>query len=73
MEQFKATVALKDEEIARLQDENGTLAAELLKVKKRYKGMRSILDQAELKEKVEILVEAEKLRKVIDNHPRMGY
>lgn len=66
MEQFTATVALKDEEIARLQDKNDTLSAELLKVKKRYKGMRSILDQAEIKEKADILLEAEKLRQVRD-------
>ena len=64
MEQFKATVSLKDKEIATLQNENATLASELLKIKKRYKTMRSILDQAELREKAEIVAEAEKLRKV---------
>ena len=77
MEQFKATVALKDIEISKLQNENETSLTELTKIKKRYKAMRSILDQAELKEKAEILIEVEKLRKVtmlvwIDNHTFMG-
>ena len=64
MEQFKATVSLKNTEISELRSENETLAAELLKIKKRYKTMRSILDQAEIREKAEIVAEAEKLRKV---------
>ena len=77
MEQFKATVALKDIEISKLQNENETSLTELTKIKKRYKAMRSILDQAELKEKAEILIEVEKLRKVtmlawIDNHTFVG-
>ena len=64
MKQFKDTVAIKDIEIAKLQSDNETLKSELLKIKNRYKGIRQILDQAELKEKVEILIEVEKLRKV---------
>ena len=56
---------MKDIEIAKLQNDNETLKSELTKIKNRYKGIRQILDQAELKEKVEILIEAEKLRKVI--------
>ena len=64
MKQFKDTVAIKDIEIAKLQSDNETLKSELMKIKNRYKGIRQILDQAELKEKVEILIEVEKLRKV---------
>jgi len=66
MKQFKDTVAIKDIEIAKLQSDNETLKSELMKIKNRYKGIRQILDQAELKEKVEILIEVEKLRKVRD-------
>ena len=64
MEQFKATVALKDSEISKIHAENEKLATELKKIKNRYKGMRTILDEAELKEKVAILLEVEQLRKV---------
>ena len=64
MKQFMDTVAAKDVEIDKLQSDNETLKLELIKIKNRYKGIRQILDQAELKEKVEILIEAEKLRKV---------
>ena len=63
MEQFKATVEQKDKEIAQLKSENELLSSELLKVKKRYKTIRTILDQAEVKEKAEVIVQAEKLRK----------
>jgi len=63
MEQFKATVALKDSEISKIHAENEKLATELKKIKNRYKGMRTILDEAELKEKVAILLEVEQLRK----------
>ena len=64
MEQFKATVALKDSEISKIHAENEKLSTELKKIKNRYKGMRTILDEAELKEKVAILLEVEQLRKV---------
>ena len=64
MKQFKDTVTMKDLEIAKLQSDNELLKSELSKTKNRYKGIRQILDQAELKEKVEILIEVEKLRKV---------
>ena len=64
MEQYLATVAIKDKEISKLNNDNDTLRSELSKIKNRYKVMRSILDQAEVKEKAEILIEAEKLRKV---------
>ena len=64
MEQFKATVALKDSEISKIHAENEKLATGLKKIKNRYKGMRTILDEAELKEKVAILLEVEQLRKV---------
>lgn len=63
MEQFKATVEQKDKEIAQLKSENESLSSELLKVKKRYKTIRTILDQAEVKETAEVIVQAEKLRK----------
>ena len=63
MEQFKATVEQKDKEIAQLKSENESLSSELLKVEKRYKTIRTILDQVEVKEKAEVIVQAEKLRK----------
>lgn len=66
MEQYMATVGVKDKEISKLHDENKTLKSEMSKIKNRYKAMRSILDDAEIKEKAEILIEAEKLRKVRD-------
>ena len=64
MEQFLATVGAKDKEISKLHSENETLRSDLSKIKNRYKAMRSILDQAEIKEKAQILIEVEKLRKV---------
>ena len=66
-----ATVAVKDQEISKLQDENRSLRSEMSKIKNRYKAMRSILDDAEIKEKAEILIEAEKLRKVSPTHQKI--
>lgn len=66
-----ATVALKDKEISKLHDENKSLKLEMSKIKNRYKAMRSILDDAEIKEKAEILIEAEKLRKVSQTYQKI--
>lgn len=56
----------KNEAIAKLSLENGELQAELSKVKSRYKTMRGILDQCEIREKAEIVAEVIKLRNVKD-------
>lgn len=64
--QYKIDLEKKDLEISNLKCSNELLTSEIEKIKKRYKTMRSILDQSELKEKVELVAEAQKLRTVKD-------
>ena len=62
----KQLLSVKDAEIAQLKEQNQELHSELAKVKSRYKLMRGILDQSEIREKAEIVAEVVKLRNVKD-------
>jgi len=63
---YREKLADKEQELQTALRQVGEGKAQLAEVKKRYKKMCGILMSGEMKEKAEILVEAEKLRKVKD-------
>jgi len=64
--QFKTDLEKKDLEISNLKQTNEDLRTQLEKIKKRYKITRSLLDEAEMKEKAQLAKELIELREVKD-------
>lgn len=64
--QFKTDLEKKDLEILQLKASNEDLRIQLDKIKKRYKTTRSVLDEAEMKEKAQLVQELIGLRDVKD-------
>jgi len=65
-EKMVANSLKREEDFRNLASENEALKAELTKVKSRYKTMRGLLDDAEIKSKAELAAEVVKLRSVKD-------
>lgn len=65
-DQLVADSVKSAEDVARLTSENEELKSELAKVKSRYKTMRGLLEDAEVKSKAELAAEVLKLRTVKD-------
>ena len=65
-DQLVADSVKSAEDVARLTAENEELKSELAKVKSRYKTMRGLLEDAEVKSKAELAAEVLKLRTVKD-------
>jgi len=65
-EQLVADSLQQAQDVARLTAENQGLRSELAKVKSRYKTMRGLLEDAEVKSKAELAAEVYKLRNVKD-------
>merc|ERR1712111_83295 len=66
VERVTADGAKRDAELERLHVENEGLRADLAKVKGRYKTMRGLLEEAEVKSRAELAAEVVKLRSVND-------
>ena len=66
VKQYRSVLEDKDTEIINLTEENQKLTQEVDKIKKRYKQFRELLDQAECREKAEVISENMKLKKVHD-------